>query len=445
MATVKSTSPANARKPVKTELQLGKLQPPASGYYDLPVAIAPGLVVRVYATGTKTFRWDRGAGFRPRIISYGSFPSVNLKAACEEHDKIRQRHKDGVDLTMGGEMPKTVAELAELFYRDRVLPVRKVPGNVRRTLDTDILPALGRLPLRSVTTLAIRGVVRKVVARGAASHAGTVLQHLKQLFRYGVSIGAMDYSPADCLEPMNLGVEDNRRNRKLSGEEIGLFHRGLDGYTGLSLTVRNALKLLLILGIRSGELRQAKWADVNWRDETLTVPVVNQKLSPRAAKTARPFVVPLPRQAIALLDELHGADPIWICPGRKLERAPTEAEGQAVTVGAKGPVDDKVFGHAVRRLLDKEVEGNRLLPLDEPFCPHDLRRTCRTGLSALKIPPHIAERCLNHALGRIEGTYDHFDYLQERREALQKWADQVDSFVTPPANVVSLASKREAA
>lgn len=444
MATSQSTKPAKGRNPIKTDLQLSKLQPPASGYFDVPVAIAPGLTVRVYATGTKTYRWDRGAGLKPRIVTFGSYPTVSLKAACEEHDKLKQRHKDGVDLTTSDEVPKTVAELAELFYRDRILPVRKVPTNVRRTLDTDILPALGRLRLRSVTTLAIRSMVRKVVLRGAESQAGTVLQHVKQLFRFGVSIGALDYSPADSLEAMNLGVEDNRRSRKLTGEEIKLFHQGLDRYTGLSLAVRNALKLLLILGIRSGELRQAKWSDVNWQARTLTVPVANQKLSPRAAKTARPFVVPLPDQALTLLKELEGADTVWIFASR-VQYVAGEGIDPALIGTAKGPLDDKVFGHAIRRLLALEKEGQKVLLLEEDFCPHDLRRTCRSGLSAIKIPPHIAERCLNHSLGRIAETYDHHDYLDERREALQKWADQVDRYVNPPANVISLVSMREAA
>lgn len=444
MATSQSTKPAKGRNPIKTDLQLAKLLPPVAGYYEVPVAIAPGMVVRVYATGTKTYRWDRGAGFKPRIVTYGSFPSVSLKAACEEHDKIKQRHKDGVDLSMGGEVPKTVAELAELFYRDRILPVRKVPTDVRRTLDTDILPALGRLRLRSVTTLAVRSMVRKVILRGAPVHAGKVLQHAKQLFRFGVSIGAMDYSPADSLEPMNLGVEDNRRSRKLSGEEIRLFHHGLDHYTGLSLTIRNALKVLLVLGLRSGELRQAKWSDVNWPERTMTIPVVNQKLSPRAAKMGKSFVVPLPDQAVDLLAELRGVDPVWIFAGRVLHGA-AEGIDPALIGTAKGPVDDKAFGHAIRRLLTLEKDGQKVLPLGESFSPHDLRRTCRSGLSALKVPPHVAERCLNHSLGRIAETYDTHDYLDERREALQKWADQVDRYVNPPANVIDLASKREAA
>ena len=63
------------------------------------------------------------------------------------------------------------------------------------------------------------------------------------------------------------------------------------------------------------------------------------------------------------------------------------------------------------------------------FTPHDLTRTMRSELSKLRVPPHVAERCLNHSLGRIIETYDQHDYLDERREALQKWADQVDVYL----------------
>jgi integrase len=431
-------------KPIKTDLQLSKLKPDGATY-DVPVAIAPGLVVRVSSAGSKTFRWDRGRAHQPRIITYGTYPSVSLGDAVKEHDKLKQRHKDGVDLSMGDEVPKTVAELAELFYRDRILPVRKVPTDVRRTLDTDILPALGRLRLRSVTTLAIRSMVRKVVLRGAETHAGKVLAHTKQLFRYGVSIGAMDFSPADSLEKVDLGVEDNRRNRTLSGTEIKLLHEALLHHSKMSLAINVALRTLLIVPLRSGELRQARWSDLDQDAETLTVPVAHQKLNPKAAKTAKPFVTPLPRQAMAYLKELQGADPVWIFPSRKQHSGVGEVDERLVDT-AIGPVTDKSFGLAVRRLLMKRhPNGELVLPLDEPFSPHDLRRTCRTGLSALKIAPHIAERCLNHSLGRITETYDTHDYLDERRAALQKWADQVDRYVTPPANVIDLASKREAA
>lgn len=432
-------------KPIKTDLQLSKLKPDAATY-DVAVAIAPGLVVRVSPSGSKTFRWDRGRSYSPRIITYGTHPALGLGDAVKEHNKTKQRSKDGVDLTMGSEVPKTVAELAELFYRDRIVPVRKVPTDVRRTLDTDILPSLGRLQLRSVTTLAIRGMVRKVVMRGAETHAGKVLAHTKQLFRFGVSIGAMDYSPADSLDKLDLGCEDNRRNRTLTGAEIKLLHEALTHHSQMSLAIKVALRVLLLVPLRSGELRQAQWGDVDWKAETLAIPVAHQKLNPKAAKTAKPFVTPLPQQALSLLREMQGADPVWIFPSRKLHAEAEEGISATLVGTAVGPVTDKSFGLAVRRLLEKRTgAGDLVLPLAEPFSPHDLRRTCRSGLSALKIPPHIAERCLNHTLGRIAETYDTHDYLEERREALQKWADQVDRHVHPPANVIDLASKREAA
>ena len=73
---------------------------------------------------------------------------------------------------------------------------------------------------------------------------------------------------------------------------------------------------------------------------------------------------------------------------------------------------------------------------------HDLRRTCRSLLAGAGVPGHIAERCLNHKLKGVEGIYDRYDYLDERREALQKIADQLTPIINPMANVTSF--RREA-
>ncbi len=410
-----------ARTPIRTELQLSKLKA-GTKPYDVPVIIAPGMVVRVSPAGRKTYRWDRGYGHKPRIVGYGNFPGTSLTDAAKEHERTRQRHTDGVDLHMGLDSPKTVKDLAELFYRDRIVPHRKRPGDVRATLDNDILPALGRMHLRSVTTLAVRSMVHKVVARGAAVLAGKVLAHAKQLFRFGVSVGAMDYNPAESLEAISLGIEDNRRDRVLNSKEIQKFIGAIDKYERLSIPVKTALKLLLLTGLRSGELRLTKWSDVDLNNGTLLVPVANQKLSPRRAKEAKPFICTLSDQALVLIKELVHLDPVWVFPGNK----------------ENAPLTDKVFGRAVRRLLSLQGEGGgKVLPVDA-FSPHDLRRTMRSGLSKLRIPPHVAERCLNHSLGRIVETYDQHDYLDERREAVQKWADQVDVYLSQGEKIAVL-------
>ena len=414
-----------SRNVVTTDLQLSKLNPGPSPY-DVVVANAPGLSVRV-TRKQKTFRWDRGRGYKPRIITYGAFPQFSLREAKTRHAEAQARHKEGMDPRANGGVNETVAELAEYFYTSRIKGHRKRPEDVRRTLDTDIIPKLGRRRLSAVSTPEISEMVRSVVQRGSPVHAGKVLAHTKQMFRFACSEGLILTSPADPLDPDNLGIENNKRDRILTGDEIGLLYNALDRAPKMSPQVKTAIRLLLLTGLRSGELRQATWSAFDPDNAVLTIPVSDQKLSRKQEKQAQPFACPLPHQAVQLMLELKQLDETWVIPGRS---------------DGTGPVTDHVFGRAVRRLLGlKDEEGEHVLPIPS-FSPHDLRRTCRSGLSALGVPPHIAERCLNHSLGRIMDIYDRHDYLDERRDALQRWADQVDLYVEQPDNVALLDQRR---
>lgn len=400
------------RNVITTDLQLRK-QSSGSAPIDIAIANAPGLFVRV-TRKQKTFRWDRGRGHKPRIITYGSFPQLSLREARARHAEAQARHKEGMDPRGAGGANETVAELAEHFYASRIRGHRKRPEDVRRTLDTDIIPKLGRRRLSAVSTPEISEMVRSVVQRGAPVHAGKVLAHTKQMFRFACSEGLVSTSPADPLDPDNLGIENNKRDRILTGDEIGQLYQALDRAPKMSPQVKTAIRLLLLTGLRSGELRQATWSAFDSGNAVLTIPVSNQKLSRKQERQAQPFACPLPRQAVNLMRGLRGLDETWVIPGRS---------------DGAGPITDHVFGRAVRRLLGlKDEKGERVLPIPS-FSPHDLRRTCRSGLSALGVPPHIAERCLNHSLGRIADIYDRHDYLEDRREALQRWADRVDEYV----------------
>ncbi|MEQ8262266.1 tyrosine-type recombinase/integrase [Pseudohaliea sp.] len=404
------------RSPVRTELQLDRLRP-RNAPFDVPVAIAPGMIVRVSPHGKKSFRWDRGRGHKPRIITYGHYPSMGLEEAAREHRRAKQRHEDGVSIVSGA-TPTTVRELGEAFYNERIKPHRRRPENVRRTLDNDILPRLGRLKLRSVTAPAVRSLIRDVIDRDAPAQAGKVLAHTKQMFNYGVSIGAMEANPAQTLTLSLFGVSETVRDRILNDSEIRQLHEALDKHKRLSLQIKIALKLLLLTGLRSGELRQARWEDYDAEAATLMIPVEHQKLSPKQAKKAKPFVCTLPRQAIGLIKELEGLDPVWLFPGKLRSEAETSQ-----------PLSDKALGRAVRRLVTKpDPKREPVLPIPS-FSPHDLRRTLRSGLSRLKVAPHIAERCLNHSLGGIIDVYDHHDYFEERKFALQQWANHVDAIL----------------
>lgn len=154
--------------------------------------------------------------------------------------------------------------------------------------------------------------------------------------------------------------------------------------------------ILLLTGQRRGELELAKWSNIDTKAKTWAVPAEN-------SKTGKAHVVPLSAWA---LDEFEAL--------RKL------ADGSQFVVPSddgKSAIDPKLITRGVARCQERMEK----LGIAK-FNAHDLRRTVRTGLARLKIAPHVAERVLNHAQERIPGTYDVHDYLEEKREALEKWA-----------------------
>jgi integrase len=243
-------------------------------------------------------------------------------------------------------------------------------------------------------------------------------------------------NPAAPLEPTMLGVVAEQSDRWLTSDEIAAWWRALDA-AEMTPTVRLGLRLLLLTGLRTGELLRAKWADVDLDAATLTVPVANQKLTRRGARTARPFVVPLAPAAVEILAELRdlaGSSP-WVM------HSPDAAEGR---------VTDKALARAMRRLWtprameEGKTTGKGPLLTIPQASPHDLRRTMRTHYEqTLGIEPHVAERALNHSLGRIVSTYTRGDYLPARRDAALRWADFVGRVVLGEnAKVTPIAAAR---
>lgn len=404
MATSKPT-------PIKTELQLSKLKP-SDKPFDVRVHYSSGLFVRVGTSGVKSFRWDRGRGQKPRIITYGQHPTISLKEARDTHEQLQQQYKEGVAVEINIDEPKTVQELSERFYAGRIVPNRKRPESVKQVLEHDILPYIGSLRLEAVTTMTVLSQVKRVIDRGSVQHAGKVLAILKQMLGYGVVIGVLEHNAAQPLKKIDLGIGISQRNRVLKPDEINLFWNTLENTTRITAQTRTGLQLLLLLGLRSGELRQAKWEHIDLENSLLMIPVENQKLSPHQAKQGKPFQIPLDDLAISLIKNLAELNSEWLLPG----------------MGGNRPISETSLGKVISSLLVRKIEGELLMPIDK-FTPHDLRRTMRSNLSKLGIHPHIAERCLNHSLGGMISVYDQHDYLDERREALECWSQQLQAIV----------------
>lgn len=388
---------------------------------ELADKACPGLRLRLEPSGRKSFVWYYNDAGKNRVLTLGRYGEgescVSLAQARKALQTAKERHADGGSVLPSTDAPKTVKELAELFYTRRILPHRKRPDVVRIILDNDIIPKLGTKKLATLTAPTVAGMVESVVDRGARTHAGSVLSVAKQMFRFAEGRGYMDRSPAYSLDRKDLGVVDTVRERYLDSEEIKAVWQAIERAPRMSVQVRIGLKILLLTGVRTGELLKANWEQIDFDKAEWFIPEENSKTTA--------WTVPLVPVVRALFHELKEiADDLespWVMAGR-----------------TDGPISDKVLGRAMRRLFElKNKDGEPLLAI--PSCsPHDFRRTLHTHLEGLGIEPHIAEKCLNHSLGRIERTYNSNTLIKKRREALQKWADFVDLLVTDRANVVRI-------
>jgi integrase len=408
------------------------------------VSDGSGLRLRVATTGGKSWRWVyRDSKGVQRVVALGHFTHegdpehVGLAAARNKLDELQRAQREGRLSEVLGDAPGapgTVKDLADKFYTLRIVPHRRCPETVRDALDRDVLPRIGARKLSAFSTAACRSVVEAVIERGATTYAGRVLQVLKQLGRFGQASGYLAANPAAPLEPTMLGVAAETSDRWLSSDEIVTWWKALDA-SEMTHTVRLGLRFLLLTGLRTGELLHAKWADVDFDAATLTVPVENQKLTKRGMRNARPFVVPLAPAAVELLNELRRLAE-GLGDSKEAERAKQWV--LASTEAEEGHLTDKTLARAMRRMFEGK-KPHLTIPLASP---HDLRRTMRSHYEqTLGIEPHVAERALNHSLGRIVSTYTRGDYLPARRDAAERWADFVMRLVRgEEAKVMAIGS-----
>jgi integrase len=416
----------------------------------------PGLRLRFQRKDPPVFRWKATAGDgKRRNVQIGPWAlagkpgHVTLAQAREWLRRLKEAAKAGrlaeveaelrAWLAEGTERPtppvgaptgRTAREVAEEWYQRRILTVRTDPVSVRRTLDKDILPAIGDRVFTDVDELDLGRIVDAVVDRGARSYAGTVLSHAKQLWRWAqgrgyLKVGAVRLAnPAAALEAASFRVQKGKRNRYATDTELRQLwtrlEKPLKGYRTMDPVLSLALRVLILTGVRSGELRRARWSEIDWDEKTWTIPPEHQKLKPGQPRV--PWVVPLTPAAEVLLRELQeiAGDSPSVLP------SPGHTPAKAGHLG-KGSLP-----RAMAALFDAPEGAQLDFGEAERLKPHDLRRTVRTGLARLGVRHEIAERCLNHAVQGMEAVYNLHDFLAERREALDRWAAHVEAVVHGP-------------
>lgn len=361
-----------------------------------------GLILEVKLNGVKSWRYRYKLNGKENMFAIGNYPLVSLQDARRARDEARELVKKGMHPShaRASDKAKQVGENADTVkvIADKWLAEASPNWSpyylkqVKRGLDVDILPYIGSRPMRSITAADIRQIIKRITDRGAETVAINVRQWCSALFSYGVRWGKADFDPAASLRRAIIRPAIENAQPMMAGDLVTFMDK-LDGYGGLKTTAL-AIKLLLYTFVRTVEMRRAEWSEVRLDDALWVVP--GDKM-----KKGRTHMIPLSRQAVAVLEEL-----------KKITGA-----GQYLFPNSRRP-DDIMSATTINRAMEY---------LGIPFTGHDFRATASTHLYEMGYPEDWVEMQLAHAeKKKTKAAYNHAKYLQDRRAMMQVWADWLD-------------------
>ena len=375
---------------------------------------ANGLCLEVTPTGSKLWRYRYRFNGGAKMLALGAYPSVTLLKARQLRDGARQLLIEGTD---PGEQKKTAKQAQkvdgltfetlarEWFAYNAPRWAESTTYKAKLYLENDLIPGIGSRPVKAITRPDLVELVRKVEARGTLNAAGKIRQWLHQIFRYGLAKGVVDANPATDLSVVAAPPKAARHHPHVTFAELPELLAKSEAANIHSLT-RHAIRLLALTAVRPGELRQAPWAEFDLERATWTIPAERMK-------ARRPHIVPLPRQAVAILRQLQ------------------EITGRYELVFAGANPERPMSENTVNKAL-------RLMGYEGRQTGHGFRHLLSTELNGRGYNKDWIERQLAHGdTDEIRGTYNHAAYVEQRREMMQAWADSMDALCAG-ANVVSI-------
>lgn len=444
-----ATAPRRARANVPTDLALKALKPRAKRYVQW---FDQGLGVRVSPKGTKTFIYWYSFESRKRLMTLGEYPSMSVADALAQHSEARTHAKKRIDpiehkadATAKAEATKREAKAAAdaeanrptlrtefLRWKESALAPRVDSDGTRHgrkdggatlllQFEKHVFPTMGKTPLADITRASVLDVLDKLAAKGMRRTAAVIYSTLRQFFRWCELRERIDRNPMSVLQKKEIVGRAATRTRVLADWEIARFVQRLPLLDLHPVTVL-ALRMVLATGQRPGEVAGMAKSELDATSTLWTIPAERYK-------TGTPHRVPLSalaRELVAHAAAYNAGSP-YVFPSPQSQAKPLEQREPK-------PLDRHSLSRAISRKLGSATATN-VTPASGtlgmvPFRPHDLRRTCRTGLAALGVPEHVAEQVIGHKLQGMLAVYNQHDYLDERRDALNRWGEKLDNLCT---------------
>src|SRR5579871_4146243 len=362
-----------------------------------------GLYLLVKADGNLGWRFKYRFEGREKLISLGVYPDVPLKRARERRDEARRQVADGVD--PGAKRKAEKAALADTFeavareYLDmKRNALAKTTADKRlNRFESFLFPYLGSRPISKITAPEFLAALKRVERHGKNETAHRLRSESGQIFRYAIATGRAERDITADLRGALIPVVVRNHAGITDPAAIAQLLRAIDGYKGRQPITEAALRLAPLLFVRPGELRAACWEEINLDSAEWRIPAARMKM--REA-----HIVPLSRQALAILRELNlvtGPDG-FVFPGMR---------------DANRPMSNNAITAALRRM---GYSG-------EEMTWHGFRSLASTTLNEQGFPPDVIELQLAHReRNEVRAAYNKAQRLDERRKMMQAWADHLD-------------------
>ena len=380
-----------------------------------------GLYIEIPPKQSKRWRLKYRIDGKEKTISLGTYPAVLLSEARDKAAVAKKLIKEGIDPSAQRRAAKEEAREKERIetekeskrfqtlaseyiehYRDQKAP--SYWPKVERAFERDVFPFIGHLPIDEIETEQIIDIAKRIEARGSNETARRIHSQIGRVFRYAIANGkatrdtAKDVDLSMILKP----VKGKHYPTLTDPAEVGELMRAIHSYQGATPFTRYALLLLALTAVRPGNVREAQWDEIDIEAKLWRIPAAKMK-------ARKDHLIPLSGQAVTLLEELRplsGNFP-YLFPS---------------PLHLTSPISDGTMNKALKIL---GYGGQR-------FTPHSFRSTFSTIAREVgEFPHNIIEFQLGHKEGgAVSQAYNRAQYLPQRRELMQWWADWLDEVTT---------------
>ncbi len=395
-----------------------------------------GLSLSVTAQGGRSWHFRyQWLGKRKRM-SFGTYPEVSLREAREKRDAARALVAKGINPHRHRKQARAIVRLADentfeavytKWFAHRELSLKKgrhcTTSVLPRIFKKDVLPVLGRRSVYEITRPDLLEVIARIERRKALSVAEKVRTWFNQMFRYAlIVLPGLEQNPASDLDVVAVPLPPVNHNPFLRISGLPKLLQRLRKYRG-RLRTQLGLRLLLLTGVRTGELRLAT-PDQFHLDKGLWIipPDIVKQLQMHMRKKRQkpqdipPYIVPLSVQAVEIvrymLDQLAPAQR-YLFPSEK---------------DLKKRMSENTLNSALQRMGYRDL-----------LTGHGIRATISTALNEFGYPTVWVDAQLSHCdPNEVSAAYNHAEYVEQRRRMMQDWADRLDLL---EQNQLELASK----